>query len=168
MTGPLDLNDLNRPRARALGARRAALRVAFALLRVYWFVFRPKTSSVNMVLTRGGDVLLVRHTYREVDSWAIPGGGVRRGETTEAAASREALEELGLRISRWTRIGEIETRRFHKRDLITCFHADMPDAPMTVDPVEIAAAGWFPAEGLPAPRQGKTDAIVGMLGATGA
>jgi 8-oxo-dGTP pyrophosphatase MutT (NUDIX family) len=41
-----------------------------------------------------GRVILVKHTYRS--GWYLPGGGVMKGETAEAAAMRELAEETGL------------------------------------------------------------------------
>src|SRR5262249_6495801 len=41
--------------------------------------------------------LLVRTSY--LAGWHFPGGGIRRGETPEAAARRELDEEIGLTVS---------------------------------------------------------------------
>ena len=51
------------------------------------------TVGVRTVLIDGDKVLLVKHTY--TPGWQFPGGGVEPGETAEAAAAREALEETG-------------------------------------------------------------------------
>lgn len=39
-------------------------------------------------------LLLLRASYRA--EWTLPGGGIARGETPEAAARRELFEEIGL------------------------------------------------------------------------
>lgn len=50
-----------------------------------------------IVLDADNRILLFRYIDANGRSfWATPGGGVEPGETTEQAARREALEELGL------------------------------------------------------------------------
>ncbi|RMF87764.1 MAG: NUDIX hydrolase [Nitrospirae bacterium] len=64
---------------------------------------------VNVVpLTESGEVVLVRqyrHGTRTV-CLEIPGGLVDPGESPEAAAARELLEETGYAAERWEAIGE--------------------------------------------------------------
>ncbi len=63
--------------------------------RAYLFVTRPLTLGVRaFVIDAEERVLLVRHTYMK--GWYLPGGGVERGETIEAAAIRELREEVGV------------------------------------------------------------------------
>ena len=55
--------------------------------------------AVGAVVFREGRVLLVRRGRAPAEGlWAIPGGGVRLGETLRGAAEREVFEETGLRI----------------------------------------------------------------------
>jgi len=56
-------------------------------------ITKPITVGVRLVLIKEDKVLLVKHTYQ--DSWYLPGGGVKKGETFEEAAKREFKEELG-------------------------------------------------------------------------
>ena len=74
---------------------RAAVTAFQQLRRAWWFVRRPRVEGVLAVpLTPEGKVVLVRLTYDR--GWHLPGGGVKRGEESEAAALRELAEEIGL------------------------------------------------------------------------
>ncbi|MCL5996165.1 MAG: NUDIX domain-containing protein [Chloroflexi bacterium] len=64
--------------------------------RLRWRITRPVTLGVRLLLVKEQRVLLVRHTYQPY--WFLAGGGVKRGETLEQAARREAAEEIGARM----------------------------------------------------------------------
>ena len=59
-------------------------------------ITRGMTLGVRTMLIDGDKVLLIRHTY--VPGWHFPGGGVERGETAEASAAREVMEERLQRL----------------------------------------------------------------------
>jgi nucleoside triphosphatase len=50
-----------------------------------------------LVVNPEGKVLIVR-SHKWSDKYSIPGGHIEAGERAEAAAEREAMEELGLKI----------------------------------------------------------------------
>jgi len=125
------------------------MRIAYAGLRTYWFLLRPRIVGVKCVLTHGEDVLLVRHTYGS-RAWDLPGGTVRRREAPRDAARREMHEELGRRIDDWTPLGELFVRSNHHDDDLHLFLARMSDRQVEIDLVELAEAGWFPRGALPA------------------
>jgi ADP-ribose pyrophosphatase YjhB (NUDIX family) len=55
--------------------------------------------GIGVAVLRPGEVLLVRRGQPpNLDAWSLPGGGQELGETAEAAARRELLEETGLRV----------------------------------------------------------------------
>lgn len=55
--------------------------------------------GVGAVVLRNGLVLLVRRGVEPARGlWAIPGGGLRLGETLQQGAEREILEETGIVI----------------------------------------------------------------------
>jgi len=55
--------------------------------------------AVGAVVFKDGNVLLVRRGKPPAEGvWAIPGGRIELGESMQAAAEREILEETGVRI----------------------------------------------------------------------
>ncbi|HSC03420.1 MAG TPA: NUDIX domain-containing protein [Solirubrobacteraceae bacterium] len=131
-----------------LQVRRAAMRVAYAGLRTYWFVARPRVVGVKCVLTHGNDVLLVRHTYGH-RAWDLPGGTVRRREVPRDAAEREMHEELGRRIEDWTSLGELFVNTNHHDDNLHLFQARVDAPELDLNLTELAEAAWFPRDALP-------------------
>jgi ADP-ribose pyrophosphatase YjhB (NUDIX family) len=128
--------------------RRTAMRLAYAGLRTYWFVARPRVVGVKCVLTHGDDVLLVRHTYGH-RTWDLPGGTVRRREVPRDAAEREMHEELGRRIEDWTSLGELFVNTNHHDDNLYLFQARIHDRRLDLNLTELAEAAWFPHDALP-------------------
>ncbi len=128
--------------------RRLVYRIGYRTLQLVWLVRRPPVHGAKCLITDGDRVLLVRHTYGN-RWWDLPGGGIRRAEPPLAAARREMAEELGLGDVRWCEIGELAEIIHHRRDTLHCFHADVDDPPLEVDPGEIAAVGWFRRAELP-------------------
>lgn len=68
--------------------------------------------ALGLVWDEQDQLLLVRQRYR-TPGWALPGGGVRRGETLEDCLVREMAEELGWEVAVGPVVGFIGgTHRF--------------------------------------------------------
>lgn len=78
--------------------------------------------GVRLILERDGAILLVKHTYDRY--WYLPGGGVKKGETVEAAARREVSEELGAELGDLRLVGVYTNFCEHKNDHIIVFSCD--------------------------------------------
>jgi ADP-ribose pyrophosphatase YjhB (NUDIX family) len=91
----------------------------YAFLKIYWFIFRPKTQSVICLILSGDELLLIRNTYGH-SAWTLSGGGFKKNETKEVAVEREVKEELGLNITP-EYIGEFTHSTEHKIDTVFCF-----------------------------------------------
>ncbi len=114
---------------------------------VRWQLGGGHLVGAKLVLTRGDEVLLVRHTYR--NGWFLPGGGLKRGESLEAAARREAREEVGARIGNLELLGVYthQWRRVTNHQAVFCSN----DFELTERPHwEIAQVRFFPRSELPA------------------
>lgn len=60
---------------------------------------RPPRVGVGVIVRRGSEILLVRRASVHGDgTWSTPGGHLDGGETLEACAAREALEETGVKV----------------------------------------------------------------------
>jgi len=114
---------------------------------------RPSVFGAATVIVRERRILLVHHTYGELN-WEIPGGGADPGESAEAAARREALEETGVTLAGlrltgvyWEPQGAFGWHHF-------VFRADLAPGssePHAADTGEISECGWFAPDQLPRP-----------------
>lgn len=81
---------------RVYGIYRWLGRLIYWLLLPYRLTWLATTNRVGVVLTNpSGEIFLVKNWLGD-GAWRLPGGGVKRGESSEVAASRELSEELGV------------------------------------------------------------------------
>ncbi len=114
-------------------------------------VLRPMTLGVRaLVVDDANRVLLVRHTY--VPGYFFPGGGVEPGETLEAAIRRELVEETNVEADgALTLHGIYLNRAASQRDHVALYVTrDFRRIGPHVPDREIAEAGFFPIDALPA------------------
>lgn len=122
------------------------MRLLYLGFRIYCFIFRPISIGVRIMLIQKGQVLLVRQTY--IPGWFMPGGGVKRGETLEEAAYREAQEEIGAQMGILHLLGTYTHFGEHKSDhnaLFLCTDFRIGEK----QDREIAEARFFPLDELP-------------------
>ena len=116
-------------------------KIAYRLNEVRRWLLRPLSLGVKVMLIHDNEILLVRHTYQP--GWFIPGGGIKRGETLEEAAHREAWEELGATLKDISLFGFYSNVDSHKSEHIivfTCYDFTLSDK----EDYEIAEAAFFP------------------------
>jgi 8-oxo-dGTP pyrophosphatase MutT (NUDIX family) len=123
--------------------RIAAIHVAY---RLRFVLGRPITAGVRVMALHEGGVVLVRHTY--MPGWFFPGGGLKRRETMEQAARREAFEEAGLVLGALTLVGVYSNMGRYKSDHVVFFRGEVESISGDFDH-EIAEVGVFPLEALP-------------------
>lgn len=122
------------------------IRLLYLGYRIYSFIFRPKTLGVRIMLIQNGQVLLVRQTY--MAGWFMPGGGVKRGETLEETARREAREEIGAEMAGLRLLGAYTHFGEHKSDHNALFLCTDFTVSGKQDQ-EIAELRFFPLDALP-------------------
>jgi len=107
------------------------------------------TLGARVMLIDGNKVLLIRHTY--VPGWQFPGGGVDPGETVEAAARREVVEETGYGVSGPLELfGIYHNRIATNRDHVVLYVGRAFEKQFEFRPnLEIAEAAWFDKASLP-------------------
>jgi len=116
-------------------------------------------AGVSVVVTDlEGRLLLVRHSYGP-SAWALPGGGMRKGEAAEAAARREVIEEVGCTLDSASVIATIEETLSgapHTAYLVEGRTLDRPRP----DKREVVEARFFPRHSLPEPQTALTRARI--------
>ena len=122
-------------------------KIVYRFLKIYWFIFRPKTQGVTCLILSGDELLLVRHTYGR-SAWTLSGGGFKKNETKEEAVKREVKEELGLSITPQY-LGGFTHNSEYKIDTVFCFVARMEKKKPEIDHLEIKDAKWWNINNLP-------------------
>jgi ADP-ribose pyrophosphatase YjhB (NUDIX family) len=75
--------------------------------------------GVGIVVLRPSEVLLVRRGKPpDAGRWSLPGGAQELGETVEAAARRELLEETGLTVGEISLVAHVDSIHRDTRGLI--------------------------------------------------
>ena len=123
-------------------------KLIFKVSRLFWFVTKPITLGVRLLLIKEDTVLLVKHTYQS-SHWFLVGGGVKRNENLLEATRREAREEVGAALGELKLLG-IYTNYFdYKSDHVILFICE--DFRMSgVSDNEIESIEFFPLDNLPA------------------
>jgi len=129
-------------------------------------------SVAIVALTRDGQVLLLRHFRYAVgrDLLELPAGTLDPGETPEATARRELLEETGYAPGRLTELASVYSSPGYTTERITIFRADEctkvegatgPEEALTLAPTPLAAVPLLVAPGADQVHDAKT--LLGLL-----
>ena len=113
---------------------------------------------VDMIVVDKNQILLVKRgpKYLESNKWALPGGFLNQGETTQQAAIREVKEETGYqtKILELFRINDNPKRpRELKRNNIAFIYLMKPLKKVGESDHEIKTAKWFDLDKLPPKNQ---------------
>lgn len=105
----------------------------------------PRTDPVViMLITRGNAVLMGRSHGWPEGMYSLLAGFIEPGETVEAAVRREVFEESGIRVGEVTYLAS-QPWAFPSSLMIGCAGTAL-SGDITIDPLEIEDARWFPRE----------------------
>jgi NAD+ diphosphatase len=112
--------------------------------------FYPRVSPCIIVLiTRGDEVLLAQGVRNRSRGWySTLAGFIETGESAEHAVHREVMEEVGVRVTNLRYQGS-QTWPF-PHQLMLGYWADYDGGEIRLQENEIADAGWFSLDALPA------------------
>ena len=127
---------------------------------------RPRTRVIVMLNDR--EILMVKN-WLGSQKWTLPGGGMKRGESPEAAAARELLEETGLTVNhdQLDFLGPIASPEPPRSVML--FRVDLNDMDSgafipSESRFEIMDLGWHSLTGLPVDRTDIVDIALSKQG----
>lgn len=135
---------------------RLALRLVHPLRSRLYALTKPHLRGVSVIGVDGqGRLLLVRLSYGDTREWHLPGGGIRRSETPEAAARRELAEEAGCEADGLSLVASFEEAVLSTQSTAYLFAGTILTAPRA-DGRETLEARFFPTHSLPVPMSART------------
>jgi 8-oxo-dGTP pyrophosphatase MutT (NUDIX family) len=96
---------------------------------VHTYAWAKRTNGVMIAVITPDQEILLNKEFRYVInkySWEIPGGGIESGESLEEAAGRELLEETGLHINHFQKLGEFYPLNSFNTEIVTLLTAKVP------------------------------------------
>jgi len=110
----------------------------------------PRVAVGALVVHQNKVLLILRGQAPAKGVWAVPGGSVNIGETLQAAAEREVLEETGLQIKAGEVIYSFEKIQHDKAGQVQYHYVILDLEAEPLDPAQPLApaddaieAGWF-------------------------
>lgn len=127
---------------------RALMPVAHWVRHRWRRLFKLPLCGVSVVIhNTSGEILLLRHSYGP-DLWALPGGGLNRGEHPEECARREVREEIGLTLGSLQSFASLDEELSGSRHTAHLFTA-VCEAQPRPDGREVVEARFFAVDALP-------------------
>lgn len=122
-------------------------KITYPLVKIYWRIFKPKTSGARAIILHEENVLLVKNINFKY--WLLPGGMIDGKQTPEECLFRELKEELDLSLDYFEyKLGEYFSEQEGKRDTIHVFIIKL-NSPFFQKQWELEDAKWFPLDDLP-------------------
>lgn len=147
------------------GLYRRLGRLIYWLLLPYRLTWLATTNRVGVVLTNSaGEILLIKNWLGD-GFWRLPGGGIKRGEPSEVAASRELAEEVGVDClpASLDYLGSLRQGTWSGR--WSAFRARTVSEAVRLKRSEIVAGQWFSPSALDGLNMAdKTKAALGWAG----
>jgi 8-oxo-dGTP pyrophosphatase MutT (NUDIX family)/esterase/lipase len=116
--------------------------------KLYWFIFRPTLRGVKCIIENNDKFLLVKLNYAH-HKWIIPGGGIKKNESSLQAVIRETKEEVGIDIKDLVYIGSYISQKDYKETIVEIFLTNSDILDTKIDPIEIEKAEWFERSNFP-------------------
>jgi len=121
-----------------------AYKFAHTALVAFAFIFRPAMRGVNVAVWRDGRLLIIKNSYRQ--HYSVPGGYVKSGESSQAAAVRELAEEVGIEAypNQLKPVNQYVFKVHYKRETIDIFELTVGShVSVSVDNREVVWAGFM-------------------------
>lgn len=146
----------------------------FIGLTAYWlllpliYVYAAATKPRARVLLIHANCVLVVKNWLGAGGWALPGGGIERGESPAEAGIREVKEELGFSVAPGALrfLGtHTTTERGGLKSKYQLFVVDLSDKPkLTIKSDEIIDYAWVPVAELMSAQKGVGNTVKQSVG----